>query len=238
MKAFWVLLKTETKLAIRDGNMLFFGVLFPVAVMLLLGFISPPEARAAALAGTASIGICAAGLMGVPLTFASYRHGKVLRRLKATPASPLVLFLAVSALQAAFALASAIAVYLVARFGFGVGIAGPAHRVAFAIVLSLASSFGLGYLVASLAPDTQKANLACTVLYFPALFLSGATVPSRVLPGAVRAVAEAFPLTQGIKLLEAAIVGSPWGAEPVRVVALAAVTVISCGVSLTFFRWD
>ncbi|HOT61349.1 MAG TPA: hypothetical protein PLU93_00645, partial [Treponemataceae bacterium] len=64
------------------------------------------------------------------------------------------------------------------------------------------------------------------------------TVPSRVLPGAVRAVAEAFPLTQGIKLLEAAIVGSPWGAEPVRVVALAAVTVISCGVSLTFFRWD
>jgi hypothetical protein len=127
----------------------------------------------------------------------------------------------------------------VARFGFGVGIAGPAHRVAFAIVLSLASSFGLGYLSRASPRTRRRRTSRAPCSYFHrALPLGGDGAFARAPRCGTGGGRPAFPLTQGIKLLEAAIVGSPWGAEPVRVVALAAVTVISCGVSLAFFRWD
>ena len=70
MKTFLTLLKTETKLAVRCGDMILFGIIFPIGIMLLVGCISSPEAIALSFGGIATIGICASGLMGIPLTFA------------------------------------------------------------------------------------------------------------------------------------------------------------------------
>ena len=88
MKALNVLFKTEAKLALRGGDMVLFGVIFPVAVMLLIGFISQPEAVRLGFGGIASVGICAAGIMGLPLTISGYRHAKILKRFRVTPVSP------------------------------------------------------------------------------------------------------------------------------------------------------
>ncbi|HNY17054.1 MAG TPA: ABC transporter permease [Treponemataceae bacterium] len=238
MKAFWALFATEAKLAIRSGDMILFGLLFPVGIMLLIGFISGPEATRLGFGGTAAVGICAAGLMGIPLTFANYRHDKILKRFRVTPVSPATLVLADTLVQAIFAVVSGFAVYLVATVGFGVTIAGSPLRYALTFAFTLASIFSLGFLIASLAPSVKAANLACTVLYFPMLFLSGATVPYEILPRGLKAVADWFPLTEGIKLLKGAVLGLDVARDAPGFLALALVAAVSCVLSAIFFRWE
>jgi len=236
MKAFFVLCKTEAKLAFRGGDMLFFGVLFPVAVMLLLGFISEPEAVRLSFGGVAAVGISAAALMGLPLTLSGYRRAKILKRLRATPVAPALLLGAVSSVQALFAAASGAAVFLAARLAFGVELSGGPGRFALTFAFVLISIFSIGYLVASLAPGEKAANLACSLLYFPMLFLSGATVPYEMLPRGLRIVADFFPLTQAIKLLKGAVLGTP--ADPGAFISLAVLAVAAYAVSIKTFRWE
>lgn len=237
MKTFLTLFATETKLSLRHGDLILFGVLMPVGIMLLIGCVSTREATALAFSGVASVGLCASGLMGIPLTFASYRHEKILRRFRVTPASPLVLLLAVAAVQTLYAWVSLALVYLAARFAFGVTVAGSAAAFLGTFAFVQASIYSIGFLVAALAPNVKAANMACTVLYFPALFLSGTTVPYEILPAPVRAAADWFPLTEGIKLLKAAATAS---GEPVATgfLALSALAVVSYLLSLKFFRWE
>lgn len=237
MKAFFTLFVTEIKLAVRYGDMILFGILMPVGIMLLIGCVSSPEATALAFSGVASVGICASGLMGIPLTFAGYRHDKILRRFRVTPASPLLLMLAVAAVQTLFAWVSLALVYLVARLAFGVTVAGPTSAFLGTFVFVQASIYSIGFLVASLAPNFKAANVVCTILYFPAFFLSGTTVPYEILPAPVRSFADWFPLTEGIKLLKSVATGS---SEPMLAgfLALAALAVVSYLLSLKFFRWE
>lgn len=238
MKAFLTLFKTEAKLAIRCGDSVFFGVLFPVGIMFLLGFISKGGSATLDFAGVSSVGICATGLMGIPLTFASYRHEKILKRFKVTPVSPLVLLLADTAVQVILAWVSGFAVALIARFAFGVEIAGSPLRYLATFLFVQFSIYGIGFLIASLAPNVKTANLVCTVVYFPMLFLSGATVPYEILPRGLTLFADFFPLTQGIKLLKGAVLGTDPAAGTTGILVLAALAAVSYLASLKFFRWE
>lgn len=238
MKAFGTLFKTEAKLALRGADMLLFGILFPIGVMLLIGFISSPRAIQLGFGGIAAIGICAAGLMGIPLTFASYRYEKILKRFKVTPVRPLMLFLAVSLVQTLFALVSGIGVFLVARLVFSVEILGPWYRYILTFLFVLFSIFSLGYLIAALAPNVKTANAICTVVYFPMLFLSGATVPFEIMPRGLKVFSEIFPLTQGIMLLKGAVLGESIAADIPRFLVLAGVAAVSYTLAVIFFRWE
>ena len=238
MKAFRAMLATEAKLALRGGDMPIFGIAFPLGVMLLIGAISPHEATKLAFAGVAATGICASGLMGLPLTLAGYRHAKILRRFQVTPASPFLLLLAVSSVQAVFAALSWLAVFLAAKLAYGVALEGSALRMCLTFAFSLISIFSIGYLVASLAPNERIANLTCSVLYFPALFLSGTTVPYEILPKGVRLFSDLFPITQAIKLLKGAVLGAPLAPDLWRFAALGAMAIACCAISVLSFRWE
>lgn len=238
MKAFWTLFKTESKLALRGGDMIIFGIAFPVGIMLLIGFISDSQSVASGFAGIATVGICASGLMGLPLTFSGYRHGKILKRFRVTPVSPGVLLAADALLQALFAWVSAAAVYLIARFGFGVTLSGSPLRYAATFLFVQFAVYSLGFLIASLAPNERTAGWVCTLAYFPTLFLSGATVPFEILPSGLQAFASLFPLTQGIILLKGAVLGSDPGGDAYRFLALALVAGVSYVLSVARFRWE
>ncbi len=238
MRGFSVLFATEAKVALRGMDMVLFGVAFPLAIMLLVGSISGRASVPSSFAGIACVGLCASGLMGIPLTFASYRHEKILRRFRVTPVSPASLLLAVALTQVLFAWVSALGVFLVARLAFGMVLAGSPGRIIAVFVFVQVSVYSIGFLIASLAPDMKRANLACTIAYFPMLLLSGATVPYDVLPRGVTLFADFFPLTQGISLLRAAVLGVQTGNSTVAVLALGALAAVSYAVSLATFRWE
>ena len=96
MNAFSVLLKIELRLALRSIDMLLFAVFMPVVVLIVVGLIfGGVDADFGMIEDTfgafLAIGICAVGLMGLPLGLAEYRNRKVLKRLQVTPAHPALL---------------------------------------------------------------------------------------------------------------------------------------------------
>jgi len=98
--------------------------------------------------------------------------------------------------------------------------------------------FSIGLLVGGLAPNMKSASAVASLLYFPMLIFSGATLPYEVMPAAPQKVADILPLTQGIKMLKAASLGLPMDSVIIPVVVMIVLTVICMSMSLRFFKWD
>jgi ABC-2 type transport system permease protein len=69
--------------------------------------------------------------------------------------------------------------------------------------------YSIGMMVAAISPNMKTANLLSSILYFPMLFFSGATLPYEVMPEVMQKVVDFLPLTQGIKLLKGISLGLP-----------------------------
>ena len=75
-------------------------------------------------------------------------------------------------------------------------------------------------------------------MYFPMLFLSGATIPFELFPEKLQKAASILPLTQGIKMMKEISMGSPIKNVAGIVLLLTAVTAICCFAAKLTFRWE
>lgn len=91
MKAFRTMFQTELMLSLRGMDMVIFGIAMPVVITFILGIIygSKPAFDGAeytfmaqSFGAVASIGVCASGVMGLPLVVSDYRNKKLLKRFK------------------------------------------------------------------------------------------------------------------------------------------------------------
>lgn len=100
MRRFFVLLRHEMKLSIRDMNMIIFAVLMPLVILVVLGIIyggkpaydgAPYTFMEQSFGAACAVSMCAGGLMGLPLVVSDYRERKILKRFRVTPAHPALL---------------------------------------------------------------------------------------------------------------------------------------------------
>ncbi|WP_440914685.1 hypothetical protein [Enterococcus innesii] len=95
MKTFWLLYKSEAKLSIREMSSIIFGIFVPLGIVCLMGVMdSSNDSLNTAFVAVSTVGICSAGVMGLPLALSSYRERKILKRYQVTPISPIQLLLA------------------------------------------------------------------------------------------------------------------------------------------------
>ena len=132
---------------------------------------------------------------------------------------------------------SFVTLFLVAKMIFKLEIGGSILLLCGYYLLLVASIDSLGMIIASIAPNMRVSNLLCTIVYFPMLFLSGATIPYAVMPDKLQAVVNFLPLTHGIKLFENAITGVSTGSL-LSISVLLAVFFISIIISVLTFRWE
>lgn len=247
MRALKALLKVEGRLAIRSMDSIFFGIFFPMGLVLLLGAIygAKPAFEGAgysfmqqSFGAIATIGICATGLMGLPLTLSDYRNKKILKRFKVTPVSPGLLLLVQIIISFVISIISGLAVFGISVIFFGYKMIGSTGAFLLAYLLVTVSMYGLGMFLASVSPNIKTANLLCTIVYFPMVFLSGATVPYEIMPPAMQKVVDFLPLTQGIKLLKGISLGEDIGNVLFPVILLAAIALITTALSIKLFKWE
>jgi len=93
-------------------------------------------------------------------------------------------------------------------------------------------------MVGGIAKNTKMAGVIASILYFPMLIFSGATLPYEVMPTALQKVADIFPLTQGIKLLKSASLNLSIDNVTLPILVVSILAVICTGVSIKFFRWE
>ncbi|MBR0598401.1 ABC transporter permease [Sinanaerobacter chloroacetimidivorans] len=247
MQAFKTLLKTEFKLSLRGMDMFIFAICMPVVVVIILGavFGNKPAFDGAgysflaqSFGAVAAIAICAGGVMGLPLVISDYRNRKILKRFKVTPTSPAFILAVQVVIYALYAVISLLLVYTVASVFFGYQLQGSWLHFLGAFLLVMLSMFSIGLLVGGLAPNMKTASVMASLLYFPMLIFSGATLPYEVMPPALQNTADIMPLTQGIKLMKAASLGLPLDKVLLPVIVMITITVICTGVSIRFFKWE
>lgn len=241
MKTFKTMFWTELKLSLRHIDLPIFGIVFPVVLALILGFVTgkdTPEAMAGVFASVCSIGIAANGLMGIPLTLAGYRNAKILKQLRVTPVwSGLVLLVHV-AVKFVLAAVSALLVFLTLVLFFQFRPAGNMGFFLLAYFMAVFAVFGIGMIIASISPNMNTVNLLTSIAYFPMLLFSGATIPLHVFPDFVVKLLQVFPLTQAIHLLETAAGGAPLAQGAFSLAVLVAIGMISVLISVKTFKWE
>lgn len=241
MKAFNAIFKSEFKLCIRDMNIPVFGIAFPIIVAVVIGLVTGGAGGngiAESFGAFSAISICATGLMGMPLQLSDYRAKKVLKRYKVTPVSPALLLLVQFAINFIMSLISLASLFIICRFFWGYRMSGNIGMFMLCFLLVTLAIYSLGMMLASIAPDAKRADLLCTLVYFPMLFFSGATIPYELMPKAAQSVMDILPMTQGIKLMKAASMNTPLDSVWLPVLVLGLVTVAGVGLSLRYFRWE
>ena len=247
MNKFFTMLKTELKLSFRGMDMIIFAVCMPVVVVILLGIIygGKPAFDGAdytfleqSFGAVSTIAVCAGGVMGLPLVISDYRQKKILKRFKITPSSPVLLLSVQVAIYMIYSLIALVLIYLVSVLLFGMKLQGAFLPFMGAFFLVMISMFSIGMLVGGVSPNTKIASVLASLLYFPMLIYSGATLPYEVMPAVLQKLADLLPLTQGIKLLKAASLGLPAENVMASLAVMAVITVVCGGVSIRFFKWE
>ena len=241
------MLKIEGKLSIRDMNMVIFAIIMPVIVLVILGIIygNKPAFEGAdysfieqSFGALSTIAICAGGLMGLPILVSDYRERKILKRFKVTPISPAVILFVHLAIYTIYSAVSVVLLWIFVKLFWGFEMRGSYLTFFAGWLLVLMSILSIGMLVGGIAKNTKSASVIASILYFPMLVFSGATLPYEIMPVQMQKVVNIMPLTQGIKILKAATLGNQINDVLVPVIAMIAIIVICTGTAIKFFRWE
>lgn len=246
MKRFFRLYVIEQKVGFRSADGILFGIAMPVGILILIAAIAGGKSAGdsgytylqSAYASLIAVGICATAFMGMPLVIADYRDKKILKHFFVTPCSPVRLLSAVSLSCMLTSVLSALVVTVVSVAVFGYRMEGSVLAFVGAWVLTLLSMYSIGLLMAGLCRTVKTANAVTSIVYFPMLFLSGATIPYELFPKGLQCVADVLPLTQGIKLMKAISMGQSVNSFIGLVILLVAVTIICTTISVKTFRWE
>ena len=158
--------------------------------------------------------ICITGLMSTTMTMATYREKGILRRLRTTPVSPLVVLAAQVIVVFAMTCLGMLLLIAAGMLVYHVRFEGNAFSVLGGFVLSSLSFFGIGFILAGTMPTVRTAWVVAMVLLYPMMFLSGAFFSIKLLPAAVQKVSAFMPLTYVVNLLSGLWIGEPWGRSP------------------------
>ena len=247
MSSFMTMLKIELKLSLRGMDMFIFAICMPIVVLVTLGIIygSKPAFEGAnytfleqSFGAITSIAICAGGVMGLPLVVSDYRSKHILKRFKVTPVDPIIILLVQVTIYALYSLASMISLFLVANLFFKFNMQGSILNFILGWLLVMISMFSIGIMVGGISKDSKIAGVIASVLYFPMLIFSGATIPYEVMPNIMKKIVDILPLTQGIKILKSAVLGQSIENMIIPIFIMLIITAICSVVAIKCFKWE
>jgi ABC-2 type transport system permease protein len=243
MKMTWM----EAKLFLREPMSAFFTLVFPLMYLFLFGAISGNEPTPqfggqrtidASIPGLTAMIICIAGLMSTTMTMSTYREKGVLRRLRTTPVSPLVVLVAQVIVVFTMTGLGMLLLVTAGKLVYHVRFEGDPFSMLAGFVLSSLSFFGIGFILAGTMPTVRSAWVVGMVLLYPMLLLSGAFFTVELLPAAVQRVSAFLPLTYVVNLLRGLWAGQPWGEHLLDAGVLTGLLLLGTIVSVKIFRWE
>jgi ABC-2 type transport system permease protein len=247
MKSLLKMTWMEAKLFLREPASAFFTLVFPLIYLFIYGLISGNESTPmyagqrtidTAIPSLSAVIICMTGLMSTTITMATYREKGILRRLRTTPVSPLVVLSAQVIVMFAMTCLGMLLLIAAGMLVYHVRFEGNALSLLGGFVLSSLSIFGIGFILSSVMPTVRTAWVVAMVLMYPMLLLSGAFFSVELLPKAIQIVSAFMPLTYVVNLLRGLWIGQPWGNHLLDVGVLVGMLVLGIIISAKTFRWE
>jgi len=246
LQGFWKLTWLETKIFTREPMGFVGTLLVPLILFIILGRAfgaSRPVATPAVdipfnPAILAAVLIALSAVQSLVAIISIYREGGILKRLRATPLSPVTIMGAQVVVKLVFTVVSLALVMLAGRRLFPGVMSVNVFSFTAATLLGTFSILSLGFVLASLVPTARFAQPIGAAVLYPMLAVSGLFYPVERLPRALQAVAFLFPTTHAVSLLQGVWNGSGWSAHWLDVAALLVLFGAFTALSTRVFRWE
>lgn len=227
--------------------MLIFAIFMPLVILVIIGLIygNKPAFEGAdytfieqSFGALTSVSICAGGTMGLPLLVSDYRGKQILKRYKVTPVSPVTILLAEISMYFLYALVSLVSLFLVVNVFYKFEFRGNPFVFLAGWFIVIISLFSIGIMVGGIAKNSKSAGIVASLIYFPMLIFSGATLPYEVMPSPMQKIIDVLPLTHGIKILKSTTLGLPTEKLIIPVIIMVSIAAICSFVAIRFFKWE
>ena len=245
MKRFLSMYWVEQKIFFRSPDVILFNLAMPLVTLILITMIAGNKDAAdsgltylqSSYVALSTVGICCSAFMSIPITIVENRSQGVLRRMYCSPCSPARLLACDTICSGVMAVISTLILTVAAVVVFGYRMPGSVPAYMAVWLLTMISMFSIGLMVASLCRTTKSMNVATSLLYFPMLLFSGATIPAEVFPAGFRAVSGWMPLGIGIRMLKSVSMGC-YDKMAVPVMTLVVIAAICGTIAIKTFRWE
>ena len=242
---FFNMYKVEQRLFFRSPDVIIFNLAMPSITFLIISLIAGNKAAGnqgltflqSSYAALSTVGICCSAFMSIPIIIVDYRSQGVLKRMYCSPCSPARLLVCDTIASGIMAIISTLILTLIAIIFFGYTMTGNVMIYLGLWFLTMISMFSIGLTVASLCRTTKSMNIVTSLLYFPMLLFSGATIPAEIFPKGLRFFADILPLGVGINLLKSASVGQ-YESILLPIIILSVITAICTFIAVKFFKWE
>ena len=237
---------TEFKLFLREPMLVFWGIAFPLLLLIILGSIpalkeTHPGYKGLTVLDTyvpilVVLTLALLGYIAMPYVLVGYREQGILRRLKTTPVGPSRVLAAQLLINFGSAAVIVALMLVVGRLGFAVPFPlAPGIWVVVAL-LAAAGTLAVGLFIAAVAPTARVAQAIGSILFYPLMFFSGLWLPIPSMPPVLQHISHATPLGAAWESFQNAALGH-W--PP----ALALLTMVAYPVAFGLaaawlFRWE
>lgn len=225
----------------------FFALAFPTLMLLIFGGIYKNNPSSlfhgkgmvdVSVPAFTGLIIAVTGIMSLPLAVTSYRERKILKRFMATPVGASSVLLSQIIVNFALTVVGMIILVIMGWIIFNLHFPSNLIPVIIAFAISVISIFSLGLMVTSLAPNTRAANAVSNLVYFPMLFLSGATFPIEIMPKPMVDISKVIPLTYVVDLLKGVWLGGDLLHYKLDLAVLISIAVVATIISAKAFKWE
>ena len=236
--------RVEQKIFLRSPDVILFCLAMPLVVFIVITMITGEKDAAdsgltylqSSYVSLSTVGICCSAFMSIPITVVELRSQGILRRMYCSPCSPARL-LACDTICSGVIAALSTLILTAAALLFGYRMPGNVFVYTAVWLLTMISMFSIGLMVASLCRTTRSMNVATSLLYFPMLLFSGATIPAEVFPRTLRTAAGWMPLGIGIRLLKSVSMGC-YDNIVIPALVLTSIAAVCGTVAVKTFRWE
>jgi ABC-2 type transport system permease protein len=247
MSAIAALTRTQSKAFLREPLAVFFGLVFPALLLVVIGTVFPGATNPSPDLGGRSLveiyapvsivlGLATVALSILPSVLGGDREKGILRRLSTTPAHPRTLVAAHISVQLVVVTIATVAAVLIGMLIFGIPFPESPGWFLVSFVLGALSLLSVGLLIGAVVPTANSGQAIGMLLYFPLLFFAGVYIPLEVMPEGVRTLSRYTPSGAAVQALSASWVGQI--PQTSSLLVMAAFVLIAGSLAIWLFRWD
>ncbi len=225
--------------ALRDRISLFFAIVFPIAALLVLGFVFPsPEYRKQLLAGMLAVSVLFFSLNGIAFESLFQRNSAVYKLLRATPYRSITFITNLTASRGVVALLICTLVAIVGVLIFGIALSWQSELLLIPVlVLGILCFTFLGLTISNLAQNENQVAMLNNIVTLPMIFTSATFYSLSNAPSWVTTIGHLLPFSYLIDAEHAAFAGNI-GEIVFPLLILSSFTFIAMLMALVTFRWD
>ena len=192
----------------RSREAALFIFLFPLLLFVLLGSVYSGKiyglpASWALLAGMIGYGCANTAFAGLAIQLVVRRESGILKRLRATPLSPLAYITGMLASTMLVFVLQVVGLFVLGRVLYGTPFPHAAGSLVLAVLFGAAVFAALGVATASLIHSADGSSAVVNFILIPMGFLTGSFGPTRHYPGFLRAIGDVLPLKYFIQIMNA-----------------------------------